>query len=92
MRVGVLIRAEQGELERAHRLGFRSIEWVGFDTSPAREPAGHSFAEQFAAEARSMTSASPPSVLFTVIPWIQSRPSLPASPSKRAIEVAGVWA
>ena len=35
MRVGVLIRGELSQLEWAHRLGFRSVEWMRFDASPA---------------------------------------------------------
>jgi hypothetical protein len=35
MRVGVLARGEIGQLDWAQRLGFRSIEWVRFDTSLA---------------------------------------------------------
>src|SRR5439155_14082554 len=54
MRIGVLTRGEVEELERARRLGFRSIEWVGFHDGPAGPD--HSdwkaFAERFAAEAR----------------------------------------
>lgn len=34
MRVGVLTRGEVGELEWADKLGFRSIEWVGFAEGP----------------------------------------------------------
>jgi len=54
MRDGVLIRSEQQELERAAHLGFRSIEWIRFDDSPAGVT--HSewkpYAENFAAGAR----------------------------------------
>ena len=55
MRVGVLIRSDRNELERAHQLGFRSIEWIRFDDSPCgvAERDWKSRAEQFAADARS---------------------------------------
>ena len=54
MRVGVLTRGEIAELDRVHRLGLRSIEWVGFADSvaaPGRTD-WKSFAEQLAAEAK----------------------------------------
>src|SRR5688500_10768090 len=61
MRIGLLSAAEPGELKSAHRLGFRSMQWMRFEASPAtadltggansREPA-FSFATQFAAEAQ----------------------------------------
>lgn len=53
MRVGVLIRADLGELKRAHQLGFRSIEWIRFEDSDAKHQDWKGFSEQFAAEARS---------------------------------------
>src|ERR1041385_2561045 len=53
MRVGVLAGGQIDELQWAHRLGFRSIEWIRFDESAcAIEHADWKpFAEQFAAEA-----------------------------------------
>src|SRR5687768_14849240 len=60
MRIGVLSAADSAELKSAHRLGFRSMQWMRFDTCPATadlnggassvEPALR-FAQQFAAEA-----------------------------------------
>ena len=35
MRIGVLARGQAAQLDWAKRLGFRSLEWVRFDTSPA---------------------------------------------------------
>lgn len=35
MRIGVLSAADPAELKFAHRLGFRSMEWMRFDASPA---------------------------------------------------------
>jgi sugar phosphate isomerase/epimerase len=54
MRVGVLIRADSHELERAHQLGFRSIEWIRFDDSGAgvAQRDWKPFAQEFAANAR----------------------------------------
>ena len=54
MRVGVLIRADQRELQRAAHLGFRSIEWIRFDDSGANitESDWKPFAETFAGAAR----------------------------------------
>jgi sugar phosphate isomerase/epimerase len=56
MRVGVLIRGELSELEWAHRLGFRSVEWIRFEDSPAAVPHADwkPFAEAFAARARAL--------------------------------------
>src|SRR6185437_9298850 len=54
MRVGILTRGEVEDLDRAQRLGFRSMEWMCFHDSPAGP--GHAdwkpFAEKFAADAR----------------------------------------
>jgi len=54
MRVGVLARGEIGQLDWAQRLGFRSIEWVRFDTSLAgpQHVEWKPYAEQILAEAR----------------------------------------
>src|SRR6266536_3306612 len=54
MRVGVLTRGELGDLDWAQRLGFRSIEWMRFDDSPAGPGQANweSFADQLAAGAR----------------------------------------
>jgi sugar phosphate isomerase/epimerase len=50
----MLIRGDVAELERAHRLGFRSVEWIGFHEGPAS--IGHSdwkpYAERLAATAQ----------------------------------------
>lgn len=35
MRVGVLIRGSVDQVDWAHHLGFRSVEWVKFEASPA---------------------------------------------------------
>jgi sugar phosphate isomerase/epimerase len=63
MRIGVLSAAESAELKFAHRLGFRSMQWMRFDASPATsdltgaasscEPA-LSFASEFTAEAQAL--------------------------------------
>jgi sugar phosphate isomerase/epimerase len=52
MRVGVLCRAD--ELEWVEKLGFRSMQWMGFARSPAVPPNDDwkPLAETFAAEAR----------------------------------------
>ncbi len=54
MRIGVLTRGEVAELDWAKRLGFRSIEWVGFAESPAGpdHPDWKPFAAKLAAEAK----------------------------------------
>ena len=54
MRVGVLTRGEVAQLDWAQHLGFRAMEWVAFDQSPAAAPDGNwrAHAEQFAAAAR----------------------------------------
>jgi sugar phosphate isomerase/epimerase len=54
MRVGVLSRG-MDELDWLQKLGFRCMEWVRFDESPAAAPQGDwkPFVEQFAAEAQS---------------------------------------
>ncbi|HEY0457427.1 MAG TPA: sugar phosphate isomerase/epimerase [Verrucomicrobiae bacterium] len=54
MRVGVLIRGEPHELDWAHRLGFRSIEWIRFEESPVciENTDWKPVAENFSAEAK----------------------------------------
>jgi sugar phosphate isomerase/epimerase len=54
MRVGLLTPADTADLEMAQRLGFRSIEWIRFETSGAGIAQGEwkPFAEKFAAEAK----------------------------------------
>ncbi len=54
MRVGVLTAGNVQQLDWAQRLGFQSIEWVRFDTSPAapRPENWRPFVENFAAEAK----------------------------------------
>ena len=54
MRVGVLIRGDRAELDRAARLGFRAVEWIRFDDSAAgvNERDWKPHAEGFASEAR----------------------------------------
>ena len=54
MRIGVVTRGAVEELDRAQRLGFRSIEWMRFQDSLAgpNNPDWKPFAEQFAAEAK----------------------------------------
>src|SRR5204863_5477931 len=56
MRVGVLARGQIDELQWAHRLGFRSIEWIRFDESRCATEHGDwkPFAEQLAAEAKAL--------------------------------------
>lgn len=56
MRVGVLIQGDFDELRRAKELGFRSVEWIRFDISPAgiEHSDWKPFAEKFAAEAKSL--------------------------------------
>jgi sugar phosphate isomerase/epimerase len=54
MRIGVLARGEVPELDWARKLGFRSLEWMAFDQSPAG-PAQTDWkpaAERVAAEAK----------------------------------------
>ena len=54
MRIGVLTLAEIEQLDWARQLGFRSMEWVRFDTSPAGpgQPEWKLFAETIAAGAK----------------------------------------
>ena len=56
MRVGVLIQGDFEELRWAKELGFRSVEWIRFDISPAgiEHSDWKPFAEKFAAEAKSL--------------------------------------
>lgn len=56
MRIGVLINGESAQLQWAHRLGFRSVEWMRFDSGPMgiNHPKWQPFAEQFAAEAKAL--------------------------------------
>lgn len=54
MRIGVLTGGSVEDLARAQRLGFRSIEWMGFHDSPAGPGRDDwkAFADMLAAEAR----------------------------------------
>ena len=54
MRIGVVTRGEVEDLDRAQRLGFRSIEWMRFQDSPAgpNSTDWKPFAEKFAGEAK----------------------------------------
>jgi sugar phosphate isomerase/epimerase len=54
MRIGVLTGGTVEDLGWVHRLGLRSIEWMGFHNSPAGpgHPEWKPFAEQLAAEAK----------------------------------------
>jgi len=54
MRIGVLTLAEIEQLDWAQQLGFRSMEWVQFDSSPAgpNQADWKPFAEMIAAEAK----------------------------------------
>jgi sugar phosphate isomerase/epimerase len=56
MRIGVLLAADTAELKSAHRLGFRSVEWMRFESSRAgpENDDWKSFATQFAAEAQAL--------------------------------------
>jgi sugar phosphate isomerase/epimerase len=55
MRIGVLLAADSAELKFAHRLGFRSFEWVRFESSPAAERDDWKiWSAQFAAEANAL--------------------------------------
>lgn len=47
---------EVAELEWAHRLGFRSVEWMRFDSGPCgiKNPKWQPYAEQFATQAKSL--------------------------------------
>ena len=56
MRIGVLIGGEVPQLEWAQRLGFRSVEWMRFDSGPCgiNNPKWQPFAEQFASQAKSL--------------------------------------
>jgi len=54
MRVGVLVRGTVDELDWARSLGFRSVEWIRFEESPAAPPNSDwkSFAGQIADAAK----------------------------------------
>jgi sugar phosphate isomerase/epimerase len=56
MRIGILLAADTAELKLAHRLGFRSVEWMRFESSRAapENDDWKSFATQFAAEAQAL--------------------------------------
>jgi sugar phosphate isomerase/epimerase len=56
MRIGVLMGGEVAELQWAHALGFRSVEWMRFDAGPCgiNNPKWQPYAEQFAAQAKSL--------------------------------------
>src|SRR5437763_2579387 len=54
MRIGVVTRGQVQDLDWAQRLGFRSMEWMGFHDGPAgpNHADWKPHAEKFAAEAR----------------------------------------
>ena len=54
MRIGVVTRGQVQDLDWAQRLGFRSMEWMGFHDGPAgpNHADWKRFAEKFAAEAK----------------------------------------
>ena len=55
MRIGVLIGGELSPGQWAHGLGFRSVEWMRFDAALGiKNPKWQPFAEQFAAQAKSL--------------------------------------
>ena len=56
MRVGVLTRGEMDELKWAHRLGFRSVEWIRFEESlcSVEHADWKPFAERLAHEAEAL--------------------------------------
>src|SRR3989442_11537533 len=56
MRIGVLIGGEVAELQWAHGLGFRSIEWMRFDSGPCgiNNPKWQPYSEQLATQAKAL--------------------------------------
>jgi sugar phosphate isomerase/epimerase len=55
MHIGVLLAADSAELKLARQIGFRSMEWVRFEQSPAAEAADWKpWCAQFAAEANAL--------------------------------------
>ena len=56
MRIGVLIGGELAQLQWAHGLGFRSVEWMRFDSGPcgSNHPKWQPFAEQFSDQAKAL--------------------------------------
>jgi sugar phosphate isomerase/epimerase len=54
MKIGLVMDATPARLDAAARLGFRSLEWVAFENSPAAPPHADwkPFADQFAGSAR----------------------------------------
>src|SRR5438876_12307807 len=54
MRIGVVTRGQVQDLDWAQRLGFRSMEWMGFHDGPAgpNHADWKQFAEKFASEAK----------------------------------------
>ena len=90
MRVGVLTGGCMEDLDRAQRLGFRSIEWMGFHDGRAGpdHPDWKPFAEKFAAEARARD------IRLSAIGALYQNPLAPKQSEfartvfRRAIEVA----
>ena len=54
MRIGVLIRGDLEQLDWAHRLGFRAVDWMRFEKSRCAADDWKPFAEEFAVRAKQL--------------------------------------
>jgi sugar phosphate isomerase/epimerase len=91
MRIGVLIGGESAQLQWAHGLGFRSVEWMRFDSGPCgiNSPKWQPFAEQFAAEASALDIRISAIGVYYRNPLDPRQTEFARATWHRAIEVAG---
>ena len=94
MRIGVLLAADSAELKSAHHLGFRSLEWMRFEASPAAVEHGDwkSFATQFAAEAHALgLRISAIGALYAVAFTIKMTRKFGGQPDYAVSKLEGFW-
>ena len=90
MRIGVLVGGEVAQLQWAHGLGFRSVEWMRFDDGPCgiKNTKWQPFAEQFAAQAKSLDLRVSAIGVYYRNPLDPKQTEFARATWQRAIEVA----
>src|ERR1051326_8902328 len=91
MRIGVLTGGTIEDLDWAHRLGFRSVEWMRFHDGPASpdRPDWTAFADRFAAEAGKRDLRISAIGAYYQNPLDPNQTDFARAAFRRAIEVAG---
>src|SRR5256885_16013420 len=90
MRIGVLMGGEVAELQWAHGLGFRSVEWMRFDSGPCgiNNPKWQPYAEQFATQAKTLDIRISAIGVYSRNPLAPRQTEYARATWHRAIEVA----